>query len=99
MVEERQKGGDAQVEFLVFTAHIVVADRSTELIWSGDFGIVRHGKGPERPCYIKPQQTSLRNVLQRSVDPRRQQRTSASLSRWLKLSANVECIIEAVAPC
>src|ERR1700680_2007021 len=26
-------------------------------------------KGPERPCYIKPQQTSSRNVLQRSVEP------------------------------
>jgi hypothetical protein len=26
-------------------------------------------KGPERPCSIKPQQTSLRNVLQRPVEP------------------------------
>jgi IS30 family transposase len=26
-------------------------------------------KGPERPCSIKPQQTSSRNVLQRSVEP------------------------------
>src|ERR1700682_1270962 len=26
-------------------------------------------KGPERPCDIKPQQTSSRNVLQRPVDP------------------------------
>jgi hypothetical protein len=26
-------------------------------------------KGPERPCYIEPQQTSSRNVLQRSVEP------------------------------
>src|ERR1035437_1502771 len=25
-------------------------------------------KGPERPCSIKPQQTSLRNVLQRPVE-------------------------------
>ena len=26
-------------------------------------------KGPERPCSIKPQQTSSRNVSQRSVEP------------------------------
>ena len=26
-------------------------------------------KGPERPCYIKPQLRSLQNVLQRSVEP------------------------------
>src|SRR3984893_12292858 len=26
-------------------------------------------KGPERPCSIKPQQTSSRNVLQRPVEP------------------------------
>jgi hypothetical protein len=26
-------------------------------------------KGPERPCYIKPQQTSSQSVLQRSVEP------------------------------
>src|SRR5258708_34315351 len=34
-------------------------------------------KGPERPCSIKPQQTSSRNVLQRSVEP------AAQSGHWL----------------
>jgi hypothetical protein len=34
-------------------------------------------KGPERPCYIKPQLRSSRNVLQRSVEPAAQSRHSS----------------------
>ena len=43
-------------------------------------------KGPERPCSIKPQQTSSRNVLQRPVEPAAQ--SGRSPKRRRRLSAH-----------
>jgi hypothetical protein len=48
-------------------------------------------KGPERPCSIKPQQTSSRNVLPRPVEP-------AANSCHSNLAADSHCRVAPVAP-